>query len=58
MQLHNGIIFVLVVALAEFAMWFAAYIVINETGVPYCCPFPTKVVAALVLQVLMSAVLV
>ena len=44
-------LFVFLVALAEATSWYAAYQTINLTGQPYCCPFPTTVVASLVLQV-------
>ena len=39
------------VAMAEATSWYAAYQTINLTGQPYCCPFPSTVVASLVLQV-------
>ena len=49
--LHKAIFGVLLVAAAEACMWFAAYLTINLTGHPYCCPFPPVVVAALIMQV-------
>ena len=51
LPLHTGIVAVLFVALVEFAVWFGAYLNINETGLPYCCPFPKEIIAALILQV-------
>lgn len=51
LPLHTGIVCVLLVALVEFWVWFGAYLVINESGLPYCCPFPPKVVAGLILQI-------
>lgn len=51
LPLHTGIVVVLFVSLVEFSVWFGAYIKINEIGVPYCCPFPSEVMAALILQV-------
>ena len=52
LPVHAGVILVYIVALAESAVWLAAYQRINLTGEPYCCPFPSHVTAALVLQVL------
>jgi hypothetical protein len=49
--LHHAVLGVLTVAAAEFALWFVAYVLMNESGMPYCCPFPAKVVGALVLQI-------
>ena len=39
---------VLVVATLEALAWFLAFDVMNNTGVPYCCPFPTVVIVAMV----------
>ena len=50
LPLHQGVLFVFLVALAEATSWYAAYQTINLTGQPYCCPFPKTVVASLVLQ--------
>ena len=52
LPVHAGVILVFIVALAESAVWLAAYQRINLSGEPYCCPFPSHVTAALVLQVL------
>lgn len=38
-------------ALAEATVWFAAYQKLNITGTPYCCPFPSLVIGALIMQV-------
>lgn len=51
LPLHHAIVIVYIIALTEATVWYAAYQDINLSGVPYCCPFPTAVVAALVLQV-------
>jgi len=34
----------------ESTTWFGAYGTLNDTGAPYCCPFPSPVVAALLLE--------
>jgi len=49
--LHYAILTVFLFAAAEASTWFGAYTKINRTGQPYCCPFPSEVVGALVLQV-------
>lgn len=51
LSLHLGILFVFLVGLVESTMWYAAYESINLSGEPYCCPFPSLVVVAFVLQV-------
>ena len=51
LPLHKATLAVFIVAFIEAASWLVAYQTINETGTPYCCPFPTTVVVALVLQV-------
>jgi hypothetical protein len=51
LPLHKATLIVFIIAFVEAASWFVAYQTINETGTPYCCPFPTTVVVALVLQV-------
>jgi hypothetical protein len=51
LPIHKGVLFVFLVALAEATCWYAAYQTINLTGQPYCCPFPSTVVASLVLQI-------
>ena len=56
LPLHTGIVIVQLIALVEFVVWFSAYLVINESGLPYCCPFPKEVVAALILQVFRQTV--
>lgn len=49
--LHKAVFGVLIVALAEATVWFAAYQKLNITGTPYCCPFPPLVIGALIMQV-------
>jgi hypothetical protein len=51
LPIHKAVLAVFIVALAEATTWYAAYQTINITGEPYCCPFPTTVVASLVLQI-------
>jgi hypothetical protein len=51
LSLHKATLAVFLVAFIEAASWFVAYQTINNTGTPYCCPFPSTVVVALVLQV-------
>ena len=51
LPLHRAIMFVLLVGLSEAAAWYLAYATINETGQPYCCPFPAVVVLGFVLQI-------
>ena len=54
--LHFAILFVFSIACIESGVWFGAYEQINRTGTPYCCPFPTIVVAGLVLQIFRQTV--
>lgn len=51
---HSFLLLVLCLALAEACVWLAAYVTLNDTGLLYCCPFPTVVIAALVLQVMID----
>lgn len=51
LTLHNGFIVVFLFALGDATLWYAAYQDINLTGQPYCCPLPSHVVGAFVLQV-------
>jgi hypothetical protein len=51
LPLHKATLVVFLIAFVEAGGWFVAYEAINESGTPYCCPFPTTVVVALVLQV-------
>jgi hypothetical protein len=51
LSLHRGVLFVFLVGFVESGTWYAAYEDINLTGQPYCCPFPTLVVVAFILQV-------
>lgn len=54
--LHGAVLLLLALALVEAAVWTAAFFgTLNGGGRPYCCPFPTTVGAALVLQVLRQA---
>lgn len=49
--LHKAVMTVYLFALCESIVWFTVYQRLNETGEPYCCPFPPLVVGSLVLQV-------
>ena len=53
LPLHQGVLFVFLVALVEATCWYAAYQTINLTGEPYTYnqEFPPSVVASLILQV-------
>lgn len=51
LPLHKATLAVFLIAFVEAASWFIAYVDINGTGTPYCCPFPTTVIVGLVLQV-------
>ena len=53
LPLHQGVLFVFLVALVEATCWYAAYQTINLTGEPYTYnqEFPPTVVASLILQV-------
>lgn len=50
LAVHKTFLVVLLFAVMEAAMWFAAYQMLNATGTPYCCPFPGLVIASMVLQ--------
>jgi len=51
LPLNYAIMTVVLLATVESATWFGAYEQLNGSGEPYCCPFPSVVIAALVLQV-------
>jgi len=55
-SIHYGVVAVLGIGVGESACWFLAYIYINATGAPYCCPFPQVIVASLMFQILRQAV--
>jgi len=50
LPLHYAIFFVVFVATLEAFTWFGAYLVLNVTGEPLCCPFGPAVVAAMCFQ--------
>ena len=50
--LHFAILAVSLIAATEASTWFGAYLYLNATGTPLCCPFPGPVVAAMVLEML------
>lgn len=52
LPLHYAILGVMIIACSEAFAYFTAYLSMNNEGTPYCCPFPTSVVVALVLQML------
>jgi hypothetical protein len=47
LNLHYAILVVIVVATLEALAWFLAFDIMNDTGVPYCCPFPPAVIFAM-----------
>lgn len=51
LHLHHAILAVVLISVVEASTWFTAYHLLNQSGEPYCCPFPSPVVASLVLQV-------
>jgi hypothetical protein len=55
-SIHYGVLAVLGIAIGESTSWLLAYVHINATGTPYCCPFPTVIVASLIFQILRQAV--
>ncbi|TMW65959.1 hypothetical protein Poli38472_003724 [Pythium oligandrum] len=52
-QLHYGILLVLLMGTAATAAWFYAFFRMNQTGEPVCCPYPTTFLVAVVLDTLM-----
>ncbi|KAJ1459928.1 lung seven transmembrane receptor-domain-containing protein [Pelagophyceae sp. CCMP2097] len=52
LPLHGAILAVSLLASAEAVTWFAAYLSLNVTGEPLCCPFAPHVVAAMSLEML------
>jgi hypothetical protein len=52
MSLHVQILGVFALAILESIAWTVAYMILNENGNPYCCPFSNHVVLAMCLQVL------
>jgi hypothetical protein len=51
LPIHEAVLGMLVLALAEAVVGNVAYILINLNGQPYCCPFPPIVVADIILLV-------
>ena len=51
LNLHKAVFAVYIIAFVESIVWFTSYQTINITGEPYCCPFPSLVVASLILQI-------
>ena len=56
LPLHVFALLVLLVALLESTVTYAAYQILNLTGQPYCCPFPKIVIASLLLEVIRQTV--
>lgn len=56
LPLHVFALLVLLIALLEATVTYAAYQILNLTGQPYCCPFPKIVIASLVLEVIRQTV--
>ena len=44
MTLHVAILGVFGIATFESTAWTLAYMILNESGQPYCCPFATEVI--------------
>lgn len=51
LPVHKAVLVVFLISLAEATMWNAAYLTINKSGQPLCCPFPPTVIGALILQI-------
>lgn len=51
LAVHKAVMTVYLFALTESILWFAVYQTLNQTGEPYCCPFPPLVTGSLVLMV-------
>lgn len=54
-SIHYGVLFVLCVAVTETFTWLLAYIYLNTTGAPYCCPFPVVIIVSLIFQIVRQA---
>ncbi|CAM9630421.1 unnamed protein product, partial [Phaeothamnion confervicola] len=52
LRLHWAMLGVLVLAAFESLSWLIAYRAMNDSGHPYCCPFPQEVVVATTMEVL------
>ncbi|CAM9246948.1 unnamed protein product [Discosporangium mesarthrocarpum] len=52
LPVHFAIMGVLTLASLEAASWFGAYSYMNNSGTPYCCPFPGAVILAMTMEVL------
>jgi hypothetical protein len=50
--LHYALLSVSLLAWLESAVWTFAFFSLNDSGSPYCCPYPISVVLSLSLQVL------
>lgn len=51
LPLHYAAMGVLVIATIESAVWAGAFMSMNSSGAPYCCPFPPVLIAAMTVQV-------
>lgn len=52
LTVHKMILGVIILGTLEAGTWWAAYSYMNRTGKPYCCPYPSAVVLAMVMEVL------
>jgi hypothetical protein len=52
LKLQYCMLSVLVLVTAETLSWSIAFTVMNDTGTPACCPYPSVLVAAVILQML------
>lgn len=49
--IHYGVLITFFVAALESLAWIIAYEMLNETGKPFCCPYPSEVLLASGIQV-------
>lgn len=50
-QLHYGILLILVMGTASTSVWFYAFYRMNLTGEPVCCPYPTIFLVSVIMDV-------
>ncbi|DAZ96503.1 TPA: hypothetical protein N0F65_008054, partial [Lagenidium giganteum] len=56
LQLHYGILLILILGTVTSSMWFYSFMDMNKTGAPVCCPYPTNFLIAVTLDTLMRTV--
>jgi hypothetical protein len=52
MTLHTVLLSFLFLTAVESLFWYATYQWLNNTGTPYCCPYPPLVITSIVFQIL------